>query len=164
MNTIGLALDDPSGASLLQNIASGTGGQYYDVADANRLGDVFQQIYDRLGDRTLLTERSDQTADSPYYAVVRVLALMLLGTALGLGLGIVFDNRHLARSFSIGGRGIGTYCGADSGIRPEWRYTLGPYDPAAGAARSGGHSHLVHVYRACRGRALVAPGKSCRSC
>lgn len=103
VNTIGLALDDPSGANLLQDIAGRTGGQYYDVADANRLGEVFQQIYDRLGDRSLLTERSDETADSPYYAVVRILALMLLGTALGLGLGIVFDNRHLARGFSIGG-------------------------------------------------------------
>lgn len=103
VNTIGLALDDPSGSYLLQDIASVTGGQYYDVADANRLGEVFQQIYDRLGDRTLLTERSDATADSPYYAVVRILALILIGTALGLGLGIVFDNRHLAKSFSIGG-------------------------------------------------------------
>ncbi|MEK4009221.1 vWA domain-containing protein [Paenibacillus sp. FSL H3-0333] len=121
VNTIGLALDDPSGASLLQNIASGTGGQYYDVADANRLGDVFQQIYDRLGDRTLLTERSDQTADSPYYAVVRVLALMLLGTALGLGLGIVFDNRHLARSFSIGGAVSGLVAGLvlESGLNGD---------------------------------------------
>jgi peptidoglycan/LPS O-acetylase OafA/YrhL len=80
-----------------------TGGQYYDVTDATRLGDVFQQIYDRLGDRTLLTERSDATADSPYYAVVRILALILIGTALGIGLGIVFDNRHLARSFGVGG-------------------------------------------------------------
>lgn len=103
VNTIGLALDDPSGSYLLQDIAGVTGGQYYDVADANRLGAVFQQIYDRLGDRTLLTERSDATADSPYYAVVRILALILIGTALGLGLGIVFDNRHLARSFSFGG-------------------------------------------------------------
>lgn len=103
VNTIGLALEDPSGSNLLQDIASVTGGQYYDVTDANRLGEVFQQIYDRLGDRTLLTERSDRAADSPYYAVVRILALILIGTALGLGLGIIFDNRHLARSFSFGG-------------------------------------------------------------
>lgn len=103
VNTIGLALDDQSGPLLLQDIATATGGQYYDVTDAGRLGEVFQQIYDRLGDRTLLTERSDATADSPYYAVVRILALMLIGTALGIGLGVVFDNRHLAKSFGIGG-------------------------------------------------------------
>ncbi|UQZ34992.1 VWA domain-containing protein [Paenibacillus sp. PK3_47] len=103
VNTIGLALDDPSGSVLLQDIARVTGGQYYDVTDANLLGDVFKQIYDRLGDRTLLTERTDATADSPYYAIVRILALMLIGAALGLGLGIIFDNRHLAKSFGIGG-------------------------------------------------------------
>ncbi|WP_150265259.1 vWA domain-containing protein [Paenibacillus tepidiphilus] len=103
VNTIGLALDDPSGSNLLRDIAAVTGGEYYDVADAERLGMVFQQIYDRLGDRTLLTERTDATADSPYYAAVRILALTLIGTALGIGLGIIFDNRHLAKSFGIGG-------------------------------------------------------------
>lgn len=111
VNTVGLALDDPSGATLLRDIAAATGGQYYDVTDAGRLGEVFQQIYDRLGDRTLLTERSDATADSPYYAVVRILALMLVGTALGIGLGIIFDNRHLAKSFGIGGWTAGLCAG-----------------------------------------------------
>ncbi|WP_042197619.1 vWA domain-containing protein [Paenibacillus camerounensis] len=111
VNTVGLALDDPSGATLLRDIAAATGGQYYDVTDAGSLGGVFQQIYDRLGDRTLLTERSDATADSPYYAAVRILALMLVGTALGIGLGIIFDNRHLAKSFGIGGWTAGLCAG-----------------------------------------------------
>ncbi|WP_379154299.1 VWA domain-containing protein [Paenibacillus sp. sgz5001063] len=111
VNTIGLALDDPSGAALLQDIATTTGGQYYDVTNAELLGGVFQQIYDRLGDRTLLTVRSDSTADSPYYAGVRILALLLIGTALGIGLGIVFDNRHLARSFGVGGAVSGLFAG-----------------------------------------------------
>ncbi|MBW4082350.1 VWA domain-containing protein [Paenibacillus sp. S150] len=111
VNTIGLALDDPSGSALLQDIATATGGQYYDVTNAELLGGVFQQIYDRLGDRTLLTVRSDSTADSPYYAGVRILALLLVGTALGVGLGIVFDNRHLARSFGVGGAVSGLFAG-----------------------------------------------------
>lgn len=111
VNTIGLGLDDPAGTQLLQDIARVTGGQYYDVKDSALLGDVFQQIYDRLGDRTLLTERSDSTADSPYYAAVRILSLMLIGAALGLGLGIVFDNRHLAKSFGIGGVLSGLFAG-----------------------------------------------------
>lgn len=111
VNTIGLGLEDPAGTQLLQDIASVTGGQYYDVKDSALLGDVFQQIYDRLGDRTLLTERSDATADSPYYAAVRILSLMLIGAALGLGLGIVFDNRHLAKSFGIGGVISGLFAG-----------------------------------------------------
>ncbi|MFF2911940.1 VWA domain-containing protein [Paenibacillus sp. NPDC057934] len=111
VNTIGLGIEDPSGPALLQEIARVTGGQYYDVTDAGRLGDVFQQIYDRLGDRTLLTERSDATENSPYYAAVRILSLLLIGAALGLGLGIVFDNRHLAKSFGIGGAVSGLLAG-----------------------------------------------------
>ncbi|WP_239713042.1 vWA domain-containing protein [Paenibacillus sp. 19GGS1-52] len=111
VNTIGLGMQDPAGSALLQDIANATGGQYYDVTDAGRLGSVFQQIYDRLGDRTLLTDRSDATKDSPYYAVVRILALLLIGAALGLGLGIVFDNRHLAKSFGIGGAVSGLFAG-----------------------------------------------------
>jgi len=111
VNTVGLRVDDPSGSYLLQDIAATTGGQYYDVADADLLGDVFQQIYELLGDRTLLTERSDATADSPYYAAVRILSILLVGAALGLGLGIVFDNRHLAWSFGLGGAASGFIAG-----------------------------------------------------
>ncbi|GGF83999.1 hypothetical protein GCM10010912_31490 [Paenibacillus albidus] len=111
VNTIGLGMDNPSDATLLREIAGVTGGQYYDVSDAGRLGDVFQQIYDRLGDRTLLTERTDATQDSPYYAAVRILSLLLVGAALGVGLGVVFDNRHLARSFGLGGTVSGLLAG-----------------------------------------------------
>jgi len=111
VNTIGLGLLDQSGSGLLQAIAGTTGGQYYDVSDANLLGNVFQQIYDRLGDRTLVTDRSDNTADSPYYAAIRILSLLLIGGALGLGLGIVFDNRHLAKSFGLGGVVSGLFAG-----------------------------------------------------
>lgn len=112
VNTIGLALTDSGGTQLLQDIALTTGGQYYDVADAERLGDVFRQIYDRLGDRTLVTERTDNTQASPYYAGLRMLSLLLIGGMLGLGLGIVFDNRHLARSFGLGGIVSGLAAGA----------------------------------------------------
>lgn len=111
VNTIGLAMNDPAGAKLLQDIATATGGQFYDVTTADRLGGVFTQIYDRLGDRTLLTLRDDNTADSPYYAVVRILSLLLVGIALGIGLGIVFDNRHLAKSFGFGGAVSGLIAG-----------------------------------------------------
>ncbi|KAA9004715.1 VWA domain-containing protein [Paenibacillus spiritus] len=111
VNTIGLALTEASGTSLLRDMAASTGGAYYDVEDAERLGAVFREIYDRLGDRTLLTERTDDTADSPYYAAVRVLALLLAGTALGIGLGIIFDNRYLARSFGTGGAVSGLLAG-----------------------------------------------------
>lgn len=111
VNTVGLSLQEPSGAELLRQIAGATGGQYYDVDDAGRLAEVFREIYDRLGDRTLVTERTDAAQNSPYYAAVRVLSLLLIGAALGVGLGIVFDNRHLAKSFGIGGAVAGLLSG-----------------------------------------------------
>ncbi|WP_235775363.1 vWA domain-containing protein [Paenibacillus sinensis] len=111
VNTVGLGLSSSDGSTLLKDIASVTGGQYYDVSDADRLADVFRQIYDRLGDRTLLTERTDAAQNSPYYAVVRILSLLLIGGALGLGLGILFDNRHLAKSFGLGGLVSGLLAG-----------------------------------------------------
>lgn len=111
VNTIGLSLVDPSGAGLLQQIADYTGGQYYDVAQADELSLVFENIYSKLGDRSLLTARSDETSSSPYYMIVRLVSFVILGIALGVALGIVFDNRYLARSFAAGGAAAGLLAG-----------------------------------------------------
>ncbi|WP_152392697.1 vWA domain-containing protein [Paenibacillus guangzhouensis] len=111
INTIGLSLVNPKGTSLLQQIADRTSGQYYDVSKADDLSLVFQKIYDNLGNRTLVTERSDNTKDNAYYMILRIIALLLIGTGIGLSLGLVFDNRHLARSFMIGGSVAGLLAG-----------------------------------------------------
>ncbi|WP_339268276.1 vWA domain-containing protein [Paenibacillus sp. FSL W8-0187] len=111
VNTIGLSLVYKDGAQLLQTIAAETGGQYYDVQNAADLSFIFQKIYDDVGDRSLLTKRTGAMEDSVYYQIVRVVAMLLIGAATGLALGIVFDNRHLARSFSIGGAVSGVLAG-----------------------------------------------------
>ena len=111
INTIGLNLVNKDGTALLQQIADRTGGQYYDVTKADELSLVFQKIYDNLGNRTLVTERSDNTKDNAYYMILRIIALLLIGTGIGLSLGLVFDNRHLARSFMIGGSVAGLLAG-----------------------------------------------------
>ncbi|OPA74582.1 hypothetical protein BVG16_22715 [Paenibacillus selenitireducens] len=111
INTIGLSLVNPEGTALLQQIADRTGGQYYDVTKADDLSLVFQKIYDNLGNRTLVTERSDNTKDNAYYMILRIIAILLIGTGIGLSLGLVFDNRHLARSFMIGGSVAGLLAG-----------------------------------------------------
>ncbi|MFH0070880.1 VWA domain-containing protein, partial [Peribacillus sp. NPDC056705] len=51
------------------------------------------------------------TANSLYYQIGRIIALLLIGTAMGLSLGLVFDNRHLALSFSVGGAVSGMLAG-----------------------------------------------------
>lgn len=111
VHTIGLSLVDAEGSGLLRQIADETGGQYYDVSKADDLSFVFEQIYSSIGDRTLVTERSGPLRDSGYYKALHVIALVLIGTTLGLSLGLVFDNRYLAKSFAIGGAVAGLLAG-----------------------------------------------------
>ena len=104
LHTIGLALDDASGIAALESISSVTGGSYHDVREANELSLIYQTLYDdSVEDRTLVTERDGPSADSTFYQWFRILAIVVLGALIGIGMGIFFDNRYLARSFGIGG-------------------------------------------------------------
>jgi len=116
INTVGLSLAQDGGQNLLTNIATETGGRYYDVAQATNLTQTFQQIYDTLDKRTLVTERSEPFNSNLYYQILHVVLVMILGGLLGVGLGLLFDNRFLARSFGIGG-GVG---GLLAGLLLEW--------------------------------------------
>ncbi|MDQ0087819.1 uncharacterized protein YegL [Paenibacillus anaericanus] len=111
VNTIGLGLTNQQSSGLLQDIANRTGGRYYDVTDSANVSMVFQQIYDNIDDRTLITERTGTTENSSYYMVLRIISLLLIGAAMGLSLGLLFDNRYLARSFSAGGAVAGLIAG-----------------------------------------------------
>ncbi|MFD0716420.1 VWA domain-containing protein [Paenibacillus sp. GCM10027626] len=103
VNTVGLSVADAKGSALLKQIADSTGGSYYDVSEASGLTLVFQNIYDKLDSRTLLTERTDAIADSTFYMLLRILSLGIIGIAVGVSLGLLFDNRFLAVSFGAGG-------------------------------------------------------------
>lgn len=111
VNTIGLKLAESDGIALLQNIANLTGGTYSNVANAQGLTQAFGKIYNKIGDRTLVTERTGEYADSLYFAIYRVTALVIIGALLGLALGLMFDNRFLARNFAIGGVPAGLLAG-----------------------------------------------------
>ncbi len=133
VNTVGLNVTNSGGASLLQQIAESTGGSYYDVAEAGDLSLVFQNIYNNLDKQTLLTERTGKLADSKFYLFLRVLSLAIIGAAIGLSLGLVFDNRYLALSFGSGGAFGGLLAGfiLDAGL--------------AGSALSDGLTRLVAI-------------------
>ncbi|GGD59342.1 vWA domain-containing protein [Paenibacillus nasutitermitis] len=103
VNTIGLSVADARGSALLKQMADSTGGSYYDVSEAKGLTLVFQNIYDKLDSRTLLTERTDAIADSTFYMLLRILSLGIIGITVGVSLGLLFDNRFLAVSFGAGG-------------------------------------------------------------
>ncbi|MEC0089541.1 vWA domain-containing protein [Paenibacillus macquariensis] len=111
INTVGMSAVSSDGSRLLNDIANRTNGEFIDVDNVDNLSLAFQQIYDRIGNRTLLTERTGPMHDSTYYSVFRIIAIMAIGAAIGLALGLVFDNRHLARSFGIGGSVAGLISG-----------------------------------------------------
>lgn len=103
INTIGMSQIDRGGAQLLKLIASRTGGSFYDVKKADELTNVFEKIYLENQDRLLVTERHGLFKDSVYLAVLRVVLMTLIGGLFSLSLGIVFDNRYLAKSYGITG-------------------------------------------------------------
>ncbi|MEH7306192.1 vWA domain-containing protein [Neobacillus drentensis] len=111
INTIGMSKIDKSGAHLLQSISSSTGGSFYDVKNANELTNVFEKIYLENQDRLLVTQRHGLSQDSTYLSVLRVVLFSLIGALFGLALGIIFDNRYLAKSFCFTGLIAGILAG-----------------------------------------------------
>ena len=77
--------------------------KFIDVDNVDNLSLAFQQIYDKNRKSDALNEQRARMHDSTYYSLFRIIAIMAIGAAIGLSLGLVFDNRHLARSFGIGG-------------------------------------------------------------
>ena len=112
IHTVGMSKIDAAGTSLLEQIAAETGGRYFNVDHADEMTGIFGQIYDMSRqDRNLVTERTGATEESLFYTILRVVSLLIIGGLLGLALGLIFDNRHLAKSFTIGGAVAGLLAG-----------------------------------------------------
>ncbi|GAA3402212.1 vWA domain-containing protein [Paenibacillus hodogayensis] len=111
VHTVGVNAADQGGNELLQRIAQTTDGTYYSVDDVQKLTGVFAKIYKANRSWHLVGERPGTAADSGYYGTLRVLSFIAVGLLMGLSLGIVFDNRYLARSFSAGGALAGLAAG-----------------------------------------------------
>lgn len=112
IHTVGMSQIDADGTYLLKRISEETGGTYFNVDHAEELTGIFGQIYDMSRqDRNLVTERTGATADSTFFAIIRILGMLIIGGLLGLALGLIFDNRHLAKSFTIGGAVAGLLAG-----------------------------------------------------
>ncbi|OCA88075.1 hypothetical protein A8F94_09660 [Bacillus sp. FJAT-27225] len=122
VNTIGMSRFDIEGSGLLRDISAETGGAYYDVRNADELSNVFETIYLNNADRLLVDERRGPLLDSTWLSVLRVLFYTLIGGLIGLALGAVFDNRFLAKSFTLSGLG----CGLLAGLLVEIGFKLIP--------------------------------------
>ncbi|WP_064745712.1 vWA domain-containing protein [Paenibacillus sp. UNC451MF] len=111
VHTVGIVATEVKGNEILTRIANETGGTFQNVQRVDRISLAFEQIYDSAQHRHLLNERVGESSADSYYAILRMILIMLLGTLLGLSLGIVFDNRYLAKSFMIGGTVAGLLAG-----------------------------------------------------
>ncbi|USG65570.1 VWA domain-containing protein [Brevibacillus ruminantium] len=112
IHTVGMSTVSADGTNLLKQLAAETRGTYTDVVNAGQLSSAFGQIYDlNRQDRNLLGDRVGPDRDSLLYAAERVLMMTVIGTLLGLALGLIFDNKHVAKSFSIGGAVAGILAG-----------------------------------------------------
>ncbi|NHN33010.1 vWA domain-containing protein [Paenibacillus agricola] len=103
VHTVGIDSTQREGNLLLQRIATETGGTYHDVKRVEGITDVFDQIYQNGQRWHLMNERAGIAAEDGYHGLLRVVLIVLIGAVLGISLGIVFDNRYLAKCFSIGG-------------------------------------------------------------
>lgn len=112
IHTVGISNVEAKATELLQKIAAQTNGTYYSVEHANELSVVFNKIY-LLNNQEhhLVGKRVASAADSTVYAVLRVLFLTLIGGLIGLSLGLIFDNKFLAKSFFAGGLVAGLIAG-----------------------------------------------------
>ncbi|KPV61136.1 hypothetical protein QJ48_01580 [Paenibacillus sp. A3] len=111
IHTIGMKQPNEEGSRLLQRIAEATGGTFQEVKQAELVTDAFRNIYVKDHHFHLVNERQGQMHGSGWHAALRVVLILLIGALLGLSLGIVFDNRFLARSFALGGTVAGLLAG-----------------------------------------------------
>lgn len=101
--TIGMMYGDNTAEQYLIDIANLTGGQHYSTSDVTMISGAFGQIRYDEGRRELMTKRSDEKAEVALYMILRIGLLTVLAFLMALALGIMFDNRFLAKGFMIGG-------------------------------------------------------------
>ncbi|MCL6459436.1 MAG: VWA domain-containing protein [Gorillibacterium sp.] len=112
IHTVGMNATSKDATHLLKQLADETQGSYHRIDNATEISGVFTKIYELNRGWHLMGERSGTDEGSYYYLTLRILFLALLGALMGLSLGIIFDNRHLAKSFTIGGAVAGMLAGA----------------------------------------------------
>ncbi len=112
INTVGISNVEAKAIDLLKTIAKETNGSYFSAENADQLSTIFGQIY-RLSqqDHHLVGPRHGLAADSGIYGGLRIAFVTILGGLIGLSLGLFFDNKYLAKSFSIGGIAAGLIAG-----------------------------------------------------
>ena len=102
---------DGSDTKMLKSISRKTKGDYVSIDNAENISYAFNKIYKNRDLRMLVTERGGYASSSIFYSCLRVLFIMAIGILMGFGVGLVFDNRYIAKGLAIGGAISGIIAG-----------------------------------------------------
>lgn len=109
--TIGMMYKQNESEAYLEEMARVTGGEHYSTSKAGMVTKAFGKIRFSQAGRHLVGERNGKTNHEWRYALLRVCFLAMICCVMGLGLGMTFDNRFLAKGLIIGGVVGGTLGG-----------------------------------------------------
>lgn len=118
--TIGM---NNSNEGMLKRISRYSGGNYYSVSKVDEIENIFERVYKERDLRLLMGERTGSASYKILYAAMRVLFMSIVGMLIGLSVGVLFDNKYIARSLAIGGIAAGTA----SGFILEIGFRLSPW-------------------------------------
>lgn len=112
ISCIGLGINVFDSGKIMSQLADGTGGSFYDIQSADQIIGVFSNIKNHTSNtRLLLTRRYASERKNALYGTERVMFISLFGILIGLALGLIFDNKQLAKNLIIGGIVTGLLAG-----------------------------------------------------
>lgn len=96
-----VALGPGASVSLLQNLAQATGGQYFEVEEADGLVTAFQQVNRAVSYRCLFAPRPGPQRGNVLYMILRVVFLLLPALLIGAAVMLLFPHRGIERQMAV---------------------------------------------------------------
>lgn len=109
-----VALGDGANVALLQNLAQATGGQYFEVEQADGLVQAFQQVKQAVSYRCLFSSRPGPQRGNVLYMLLRVVFLLLPALLVAGGILVLFPQRGTEKQL-----GVSAAAGLASGLLME---------------------------------------------
>lgn len=109
-----VALGSGASEALLQELAQATGGQYFEVEEADGLVTAFQQVNRAVSYRCLFSPRPGPQRGNVLYMVLRVVFLLLPAMLIGTAIVLLFPHRGIERQL-----GVSAAAGLVSGLLME---------------------------------------------
>ncbi len=95
ISTVGLS--DYVNVRMLENLAQATGGQYFEVSEADGLIDAFRQVQKAVSCRTLFSARPGAQRGNVLMMILRVVFLLVPGALIGFALVVILRENGVER-------------------------------------------------------------------